>query len=325
MPWLTPNVFKQAADEALVRLPRYSDGPKRVRFRHIIHAYRDQQLPQNTAVQGITFETVLQAAKHAAPEFPVTCVAVTYPEDRDLVPSGIAAARPLSRVVGDVATFKVSRVLPLLFDVLKLGAEVEWTARREPNWLKLWHSKSTSESRPTDETEYVVMTNSDIHVQPAFYRVLATLIAQGYDVITVNRRTLDVDLNDRDFSPLFMADHGKDHGGFDCFVFPQSMMDSFVESTSCCGAGHVMRSLLFNLVAHANRFLMLTQAHLTYHLGDDQVWNTEPLKDYIDYNIAQGRAVIASLSQDPAKAQRLAEFVAAHEPAVYAGAWLAKS
>jgi hypothetical protein len=36
------------------------------------------------------------------------------------------------------------------------------------------------------------------------------------------------------------------------------MLDHFVKARSCCGAGHVMRSLLFNLVAHARRFLMLT-------------------------------------------------------------------
>jgi hypothetical protein len=56
-----------------------------------------------------------------------------------------------------------------------------------------------------DEIEFLVMTNSDIHLQPTFYCVLGEFIKQGFDVVTVNRRTLDVAENDRDFSPLFWA------------------------------------------------------------------------------------------------------------------------
>ena len=53
MPWLTPVVFKQTA-ETLTELPRFGDGPKAVRFRHIVHAYKDKAVPANTAIQSIT-------------------------------------------------------------------------------------------------------------------------------------------------------------------------------------------------------------------------------------------------------------------------------
>lgn len=310
MPWLTPIVFKQAADEALVRLPRFLDGPKSVRFRHIIHAYRDHELPQNTSVQAITFQSVVQAAAYAGPNCPVDCVAVTFPEDRDLVPEGIHVASPLERSVSDVALFQEHRHLPLLFDVLRHGAAAPV-------------ANHASGAGCTTLSDYIILTNSDIHLQPTFYTVLAGLIHEGYDVITVNRRTLDVSVEDRIFSPRFLADYGGDHPGFDCFVFPRTMLDSFISSDSCCGAGHVMRSLLYNLVAHAQRFLMLTQAHLTYHLGDDKLWDAERFSDYIDHNIAQGRSVVAALAQDPQKATRLMEFISAHEPPMYDEAWIA--
>ena len=133
---------------------------------------------------------------------------------------------------------------------------------------------------PGDEhtVEFVVWTNSDIHLQPPFYRVLAELIHQGYDAITVNRRTIDIDRRARSFSPLFMADSGAEHPGFDCFVFPAAMFRSFVRSRACCGAAEVMRSLLFNIVANARRFLMLTTPHMTFHLGNDQPWCESPVR-----------------------------------------------
>ena len=93
MPWLTPIVFKQGPDESLTRLPQFDDGPQHIRFRHVVHAYRDKENPENTAVQSITFETLRQARKLAEPEYPVTCVAVTFPEDIDLVPHDVIAGQ----------------------------------------------------------------------------------------------------------------------------------------------------------------------------------------------------------------------------------------
>lgn len=297
MPWLTPIVLKQGAAESLTRLPRFDDGPSNIRFRHVVHVYRDKAVPANNAVQAITFDTIRTAGLFAEPVVPVDCVAVAYPEDIDLVPPGVIVGAPLQRDVTDVAQFKVRRQLPLLFDILDRGG----SAIVEPRIV-------------SDADEFIILTNSDIHLQPMFYLVLAELIKQGYDVITVNRRTLEVSPNERLFSPLFMADQGVDHPGFDCFVFPASMLSKFVANCCCCGAGHVMRSLLFNLVAHAHRFLMLTHVQMTFHLGNDEYWHNPRYSDYIKFNVAQAKLVITELSKDRDKAVRLTDFIAAHEP-----------
>lgn len=307
MPWLTPTVFKQAPDETLMQLPRFGDGPEGVSFRHVVHAYRDTALPVNTSVQAITFETIRDAARFAAADHAVSCIAVTYPGDADLIPPGIVVAPPLKRFVTDVARFNVARQLPLLFDILRNGVAAEWADLASP----------PSSATRSAGVEYFVMTNSDIHVQPGFYRVLGALIRAGYDVLTVNRRTVDVAPEDRAFSPLFMAERGTDHPGFDCFVFPTSMLGSFIAANSCCGAGHVMRSLLFNLVAHAQRFLMLTHAQMTYHLGDDKYWADPAFADYEEFNQAEAKAVLKKLAKDRGMAKKLANFIAAHEIDVY--------
>jgi hypothetical protein len=328
MPWLTPVVFKQGQDEPLTRLPRFGDGPKRIRFRHIIHAYDDKVVPENTAILPITFETVARARQFAGPDCPVTCVAVTFPEDVALIPAGVVTAPTLQRDVTDIAEFTVPRRLPLLFDILNSGVSAALATERPASprrRVRLFSSLRGKTSAPAstigppDAVEFLIMTNADIHLQPAFYSVLAALIEQGYDVITVNRRTIDAAPQSRSFSSLFMAERGADHPGLDCFVFPTRMMDSFVPSASCCGAGHVMRSLLFNLVAHARRFLMLTHAQMTFHLGDDRYWAEPKFADYLDFNIAEAQSVIAALARDAEKAKRLAEFIAVHEAEVFRG------
>ena len=303
MPWLTPTVFKQRRDEPLTRLPRFDDGPANVRFRHIVHAYKDDAVPENTAVQSITFETIEYARTFALPHNPVALVVVTYPGDSDLVPPNAVAGPALRRVVTDLTQFTVARPLPLLFDVLESGmmAPVPGDHR-------------------ADAVEFVVLTNSDIHLQPPFYRVLAELIRQGYDAITVNRRTIDVDPGNRSFSPLFMAENGIDHRGFDCFIFPATMFESFVPNRCCCGAGGVMRSLLFNIVAHARRFLMLTSPHMTFHLGNDRPWSNPKFADYGQFNFDEAVSVIRTLVTDAEKATRLTEFINAHERPNYCNA-----
>jgi hypothetical protein len=327
MPWLTPKVFKQAQDEPLCSLPRFADGPCRVRFRHIIHPYNDVAVPENTAILPITFDSMRRARQFAAAEYPVTCVAVAFPEDIELIPADVIKGPALQRDVTDIGQFAMPKRLPLLFDILKNGASMALPDGAHPVPTRPLRSmlgrllrdpfQTKPKLRPSDEVEFSIFTNSDIHLQPAFYSVLAVLIQQGYDVITANRRTLDVNSQNRSPSPLYLAERGTDHPGLDCFVFPTRMMESFVPSECCCGAGHVMRSLLFNLVAHSRRFLMLTHAQMTYHLGDDRHWAEPRFDDYLNFNIAQAQSVIAAFAQDPEKTKRLKDFIFAHEAEVF--------
>jgi hypothetical protein len=222
VPQLTPFFFKQGSNESLADVPRFNDGPARVTFKHIVHAYTGRAAAETLAAQSFTFATIQAAARMAAP-----------PEDAHLVPAECLVVPGLKRVVTDIASFAVPRQLPLLFDIIELGLAVP-------------------DQHPTivDARRFIILTNSDIH----------------YDVITVNRRIIDqghIQLL-RTNPALMFADYGNDHPGFDCFIFPESLFALFVRNNAWVGAGMCMRGLLYSLAVNAQRFLMLTRAHLTF-------------------------------------------------------------
>jgi hypothetical protein len=75
-----------------------------------------------------------------------------------------------------------------------------------------------------------------------------------------------------------------------------------------------MRSLLFNIVARARCFLVVTQAHLTFHLGDDRHFHYKRYADYFDFNVAEARSLVEKLARNHQRAERLRDFIDAHEP-----------
>lgn len=291
MPWITPVVFKQAEGESLLNLDRFGDGPTQVKFRHFVHFYRDAAMPENTDVQRLTFDT-MQVAARSAFDIPVNQIAVTFKADDELVPAGFLRAAHLERVITDLAPFQHHRPLPLLFDIMDRAAEMPETQG--------------------DGEEFFIMTNSDIHLQPGFYRTVKELLSLGYDVVTINRRTIFGDLSSP-LSHLMLAEHGEYHPGFDCFIFPARMYAHFVKSRAACGGGHPMRSLMFNLVAHAKRWLMVGYAHLTFHLGDSTYFAQPKFADYQTFNIGEAQGIVDALAKDPEKARRLADFVHNHD------------
>ena len=291
MPWLSAAAYRQSSSEAITALPKLQRQATRFSFRHIVHVYDDAVLPINTAVQAITFRTMLNAKQVVEKMADVTCIAVTFSDDAHLVPTGIVHAPVLSRMVGDVARFTNARPLPLLFDVLDLGLAAGIGGA---------HS---------DENEFIIFTNSDIHLQPNFYVEVAQLLEQGWQAMSINRRTLDVPIAQRRWDEKFFSEPGQAHPGFDCFVFPASWYARFARSLSCCGASYVMRSLLFNLIAQSSRYLFLDHAHLTFHLGDDRKWEVQSFDEYRDFNEAQAMAVIEAIAVDTSAFARLRDFI----------------
>ena len=52
---------------------------------------KDKAVPVNTVIQSITFDTIRRAGQFCEPTIRANCVAVTYPEDIDLVPDTVTA------------------------------------------------------------------------------------------------------------------------------------------------------------------------------------------------------------------------------------------
>jgi hypothetical protein len=236
-------------------------------------------------IQALTAESMSRAATRVRN---LKLLAVTLMSERNTVPSSFKAAPPLRRTVIDVRRFVSPRAFPLLFDIISNGATV---------------AKSDS---------YLILTNSDICVVPHFYTAIRSLLNCGFDCLIINRRTVPPLEAYGDSPELAVLEAGAVHPGFDCFVFPVEWVPDFIRNDACVGIGFVMRSLLFNLIARAHRMLILRDAHLTYHYGDDRPWNSPDFKDYTEHNVSEAKAVLEKLATDSASRENLAAFCAAH-------------
>ncbi len=172
MPRIAENFCRQLRNETLAAVPQHGDGPRKVRFTHILNPYRAQNEQEN-AVQQLTFETIRIAARNITPDIQVRCVCVTSTADNGLIPPDFAAAENLTRTVLDVAAFAVRKPLPLVFDILDRGVAVP----EEPPVMP-------------DYEDFIIFSNMDIHLQPHFYTAIATFIREGYDVVDIHRRTI---------------------------------------------------------------------------------------------------------------------------------------
>jgi hypothetical protein len=283
MPRLTDNYCRQHRDESLSAIPRYGDGPTQVRFTHILNPYR-AQTQRARAIQELTFETIRIATLAAAASVKVRCICVTFPDEIDIVPADFLAAGTLTRTVADVAAFQVHRRMPLVFDILDSGVALVEAPGCE---------------------DFIIFSNMDIHLQPNFYLVVWDFIKAGYDVIDVHRRLIPEYEPSSHKLPLMFAEQGSHHGGMDCVVFPHAKYKLFVRNNACVGMSLVMKGMIFNCATHAKRFLVLSNAHLTFHLGNDRAWAVPLFQDYTDFNFSESMRVVATLSQDKVSVVRL--------------------
>lgn len=293
MPRLCDNTYQQAVGESLrdVLLAHDLDlgalapaVPRRIR--HVVSPF-DSAGPAER-IQGLTFAAMQQAAEFAAASGevltpPSICFrAAVLDSDVPFAARFFPDTVPLGRSAAVVKSFQVPRQLPLVFDIVEAAVD--------------------------DGCDYIIVTNVDICPLPHFYRAVARLLDLGFDALIINRRTLAEGPAEPSLLPLWCADPGRPHEGHDCFVFTVAAAKRFVRNNACVGAGGVMRGLIYNMVATASRMLILTDAHLTCHLGDDKTWTRPELRDYIEHNWVEAVTVLrrlAAMHQD-----RFADFCA---------------
>ncbi|HYD64523.1 hypothetical protein [Azospirillum sp.] len=294
---LTDNVHKQDIGQSLHALLRERCGalPERLpgtrhRFTHIINPYRCPPGSVGDRTQRLTFAALAQARQLAAGRHRVDTVAVGFPDDRDFAAAFFDRHATIGRTVLDGRRFQVPRPLPLLFDLLEAGVG--------------------GPGDDGDDGGHIIFTNTDICPAPGFYDAIAALLDLGFDALTINRRTVASYPPDASWLPLAAAEPGRPHEGFDCFVFPRAAFPHYRRSDACIAAGGVMRSLLYNMVAFSRNMLMLTDAHLTCHIGDDKEWDRPELRDYVTHNWAEARRVFDHLA--PEHGRRLQAFCDTH-------------
>ena len=292
MPWLCDNTYAQSRGQSLADVlakqgidpghrPGGRDRPRQ--FVHVVNPWAAAAGSLAAQTQALTFETLHQAlyfagvhtrrAPDAGPERDLAVggdaagttrrfevVAAALAGDQAFAQQYFRRVVALPRSILDLRLFQVARTLPLVFDLVDAGLATVPAA------------------------DYLIYTNVDICVTPGFYLAIDGLIDLGFDGLLINRRTIDTLGLDPALAPLMAGDLGRRHEGYDCLVFSRRAAVRFRRTTACIGSGGVMRSLLYNMVAHCERLLILTDAHFTWHVGDDKAWRRPELQDYIDHN-----------------------------------------
>jgi hypothetical protein len=269
---LCDNTWLQAVGEPVAGLlaQATSAAPSR-RFVHLCNPYGKARTKTEILTQEVTY-----AAMHRAREFgpndksTVEFLGAVFPGDEDYALEHFDRTFQLQRSAKDVKAFGTERPLPLLFDILR-GAE-------------------------GSVADFVVFTNVDICPVPHFYRSIEALLNHGFDALVINRRTITGWPVDPGLIDLMAMDPGCPHKGYDCFVFPREALARFVTGNAVVGAGGVMQSLIYNLVALSQRLLFLSDVHLTYHLGNDKVWTAPHLRDYVEHNWTEAMRVLHQLA-----------------------------
>ena len=210
------------------------------------------------------------ARDFAADEVAVNLVTTQYPEDHDIIPDYFDKTPDLQRSVLDLGQFEKKRKLPLIADILDRAASHDHSA------------------------DYIIYTNCDIALMPHFYRFIKFSIEKGHDAFVINRRTIPGHITLDSLSEAF-ALIGKSHPGFDCFVIKRALLAKFELGEVIIGASKIGITVLANMMAHAREFKLYEHQHLTFHIGEDQVWQNPALNDYFMHNCREAKKVYDGL------------------------------
>lgn len=230
-----------------------------MRLVHIINPVKVGPKSDLFVAQPVTFETMHRAKLYASNHVEVDLLATCYPEDEEIVPSYFSKTSFLDRSVLDMGEFKIKRKLPLISDILYRAIE------HDP------------------DADYVIYTNVDIALQPYFYQFVNKQIDLGYDAFVINRRTIPATHNLDSLEEAY-SEVGMKHPGFDCFVFKNELFNEMKLDEICIGTTRIGLALISNLIVLSKNFTIFTDKHLTFHIGEDRIWQDEKFEDYVRHN-----------------------------------------
>ncbi|MEI4232525.1 hypothetical protein [Roseovarius sp. D22-M7] len=265
------------------------------RIVHCVNPFPAAPGSEHDRAQRVTFDSMTRArsvSRQLQPQLDVRFAKVTDAQD---VSSSLIAFDDhcrIDRTVTDLADFKIPRPLPIMMDVLT--------------------------AVPVDPDDIFIFTNVDIALVSGFYGFIEAIFSRGTDCAIINRRTISgIYEDERDLS-LMACEAGAPHPGFDCFAFRGRLRDALLPYESCVGIGGVMQPLLHQLLALAERPVVLVDAHATYHLGNDRQWAHEDFSDYLEHNRREIDRVFQALLDDPAICERMVKrLLTAPRPGIF--------
>lgn len=242
-------------------------------FTHILNPFVCPPDSEHGIASRVTYASLTHALEHAkAAGLAVEINAIVKPGDETAVCPPARLVARLARTVQDIRPLKPVRPLPLIGDILQAGAA-------------------------SSNASHMIFTNMDIAVRPDFYVQLAALITQRFDDATpfiVYRRNIPARYTDPGQLPAMYAEPGERAYGFDCFVFPRTLLNNLDLGTSCVGAAHFDYLMFMALDAASGfRIQRVGDLPLTFHLGNDIAWSGQI--DYIEHNLNEALSAIARM------------------------------
>ncbi|MCK5057421.1 MAG: sulfotransferase [Candidatus Aminicenantes bacterium] len=243
-----------------------------LKIAHIINPVKVKESVDLSWAQPVTFETMRIAKAYAESTVDVTLFSAQFPEDADFVPDFFIKTKHLERSALDIGEFYKRRKLPLLKDILD----------------RLYSSS---------DADYLVYSNCDIALMPYFYTALAKMIEAGRDAFVINRRTISGTYSRVEDIPFMYAETGQSHKGYDCFVFKRDLYPEFELGRICIGIQVIGRLFVWNLFSAAKKFEEFQERHLTFHIGNDRLWQRDEYADYKIHNQKEAQTVLKKLDE----------------------------
>lgn len=242
-----------------------------LKITHIINPVKVNESSDLFVAQPITFESMKAAQLFAKDKLDISLVTTQYAEDREIIPSYFNITEDLESSVLDYGHFNKQRKLPLINDILQKAVDFN------------------------PEADYIIYTNVDIALQPYFYLFVKEQIDNGLDAFVINRRTISNSYTSPKELSLMYSEIGEPHPGFDCFIFKREFFEDFILNQVAIGISKIGVTLLSNILCFSKSFKIFEKEHLTFHIGEDKIWQNESLNDYYEFNKKQALQSFESL------------------------------
>lgn len=228
---------------------------------HIINLFQPAETSDLKLAQEVTIASMIRAKKASKKPEQITLLSAQTEADQVMVPLEFNATSDLKRDVSDLRWFSKKMHLPILKDILD----------------RLYNES---------DAEYLIFSNVDIGVQPHFYDAVNKMIDAGHDAFMINRRRIEEKFDSVSQLDEMLAEVGKSHPGFDCFVFKRELYPKFSLANVCIGVPFIEITLSQNLFCFAKKPEVFTDEYLTFHIGMEIFKGRAP-KEYYEYNREQ--------------------------------------
>lgn len=246
-----------------------SDKP--LALAHIVNPVKVGTQSDLYVAQPITFESMRIAKDSARTLCEIELYSAQFEEDRAIVPDFLSLTPNLEQSMMDFGQFRTIRKLPLIRDILD----------------RLYSASSA---------EYLIYTNVDIALKPDFYLSVSKIIDDGVDGMVINRRTISDKYKSVTELPQMYEEVGEPHYGYDCFIFRRDVYPKFDLGNMCIGAMAIGAALMMNIACFSMNFREFLDLHLTFHLGNAEVWRQPQVSDYQTFNQQEYIAVLNRLA-----------------------------